>query len=812
MWRLSTYLYLLALAILFPAVLLVSWNGYSQYIQAEEAARREVYNLANIATDNAEQFLADGEKLLKGMASRIQSRITISAGCDPLFGEFKTLFPHFSNLSQSTPNGYIVCSSLPQPGDKKTYVGDTQWFKQVYEKQKFIIAQPYQGPVTGRIVSVLAYPIRNEEGEMTGALQLPIDLVNYELMPGAGKLPKSIVITIIDSTGIVVARSQTPEKFIGKNFRGSLAVEYFFKIRDGTVRAFSSEGIERIYAFRPVPGTDWLVVAGIATSEALSASRATAKKNIILSFIGFTCAIAIAFIISKQISAPISNLQETAGKVARGEYERRAYLRGPKELHDVASQFNIMLDAIEENRALQAARELEIYQLAYHDVLTGLPNRRLLVQQINALCEAAQHARRIGAVVYIDLDHFKDINDAYGHQAGDQFLKAVACRLSNLLGEEDVLARIGGDEFVYIAASLADNQEDAAAAALHLGRRIQRTLLHPFDSDGYQTTSCASVGITLFPKIGDTSEILLHEADIAMYQVKQSGRNDVVLFESMMRQQLTMRLGLEADLQKAVTNGHLALHLQPQVDRAGKVTGAEALLRWHHPERGMVSPATFIPLAERSSLIIEIGRWVLYEGCRAQVAAQATYPELSVSINVSPRQFRHPGFLDDVRDAIEETNADPGLLILEVTEGVLIEDADRTIERMNELAAMGVRFSIDDFGTGYSSLAYLKRLPLYELKVDKSFVKDAAHDLNDAAIVESIIGVAKHLGLHVVAEGVETQAQAEFLGTLGCAAMQGYFFARPMPLEDWLRAYGEGAKAALFAATATSEAGSNGSA
>jgi EAL domain-containing protein (putative c-di-GMP-specific phosphodiesterase class I) len=334
---------------------------------------------------------------------------------------------------------------------------------------------------------------------------------------------------------------------------------------------------------------------------------------------------------------------------------------------------------------------------------------------------------------------------------------------------------------------LASNQEAAANAALKLGTRIQQELQQPFNDDGYRTTSSASVGISLFPKIGDTSEILLHEADIAMYQVKEGGRNDVLLFESAMRQQITQRLAMEADLQNAITNGNLTLHVQSQVNHAGEVTGGEALLRWDHPERGLIPPDTFIPLAERSTLILQIGRWVLHEGCKAQVGAHATYPGVPLSVNVSPRQFHHPGFVDDVRDAIASTNANPELLILEVTEGVLIEDIEQTIHRMNELTKIGIRFSIDDFGTGYSSLSYLKRLPLYELKIDRSFIRDTPADPNDSAIVTSIVGVAKHLHLHVVAEGVETQAQVDFLKAIGCEAMQGYFFARPMPLLGWLK-------------------------
>lgn len=785
-WKLRTYLYLLAIGILLPGVALVCWNAYSQFRQAEVAAEREAYNLAQITSDNTKLFLSDAEQLLQALVSRIQSRQNQNGACDLIFDEFKTLFPRFANLSQSTPDGYIVCSTMSQHDGKKTFVADTEWFKLVYQQKKFIIAPPYKGVVTGRMVSVLAYPIRNEAGKVTGALQLPIDLANFKLMPGTSKLPESTIVAIVDSHGVVIARSHSPEQFVGKNLRGVEAIEDLLKVKDGTVKSISSQGIERIYGFRPVSGTDWVVSAGIATSEALKYSRVAASNNALLGTAALFFAAVIAFLMSEKITRPIVRMQETAARIANGEYEQRASIEGPKEIADVASQFNAMLNAIEHSRVVQAERESQIHQLAFYDVLTGLPNRRVLIQKIEEHVKASKEATRIGAIVYIDLDHFKDVNDAYGHQAGDRFLKAAADRISNILKSDDTLARIGGDEFVYVAADLGCKQEEAAAAALQLGVKIQSVLQEQFDDVGYGNTTSASVGITLFPKVGDTSEILLHEADIAMYHVKKSGRNDVALFESSMRQQLTERIAMEVDLHSAVKDDQLQLYIQSQVDQAGMVTGAEALLRWNHPRRGMVSPAIFIPVAEQSNLIVQIGNWVLHEGCKAQVAAQARYQGLSISINVSPRQFRHPDFVEEVQKAIDKTGADPNLLILEVTENLLIEDVEGTIERMNELVETGIRFSIDDFGTGYSSLAYLKRLPLYELKIDKSFIKDTPNDFNGMAIVQSIIGVAGHLGLHVVAEGVETRAQAEFLTISGCNAMQGYLFARPVPLHDWL--------------------------
>jgi diguanylate cyclase (GGDEF)-like protein len=738
-WPLRTYLYLLTIGVLLPSVFLVCWNAYSQYQQAEAAAKREAYNLAQISADNTQAFLADAEQLMRTIVRRIQAQPDNDLRCNPLFNDFKTLFPRFANLSQSTAQGFIVCSGTPQREQRNTYVGDTEWFKLVYQHKKFIIAPPYRGVLTGRMVSVLAYPITNADGIVTGALQMPIDLANFVLIPGVSKLPDSINISIIDTNGVLIARSQTPEQFIGKNLRGVDAVEKLLAIRDGTATSISSQGVGRIYGYRPIPGTDWLVAAGIATSDALKSARSTAIQNAIIGAAGLVFAAIVAFLMSKRISRPILAMQTTAFKIASGEREQRVSVNGPKEISDVAIQFNAMLDSIECSREVQAARESEIHRLAFYDLLTTLPNRRLLIQKIEEQCRIAKDLDWIGAVVYIDLDHFKHINDAYGHQAGDQFLKAVADRLSSLLRGNDILARIGSDEFVYVATALGRNQAEAVSAVMRLGSDIQRLLEENLDANGHRWITSASIGISLFPKIGDTSEILLHEADIAMYRVKQDGRNNVILFEASMRQQLTERLALEGDLRKAMTEGQFELYAQPQVDCAGTLCGAELLLRWQHPEKGFISPAMFIPLAESSDLIVEIGRWVLFQGCMAQVASHAMHPGLSISINVSPRQFRHPDFPEEVRQALATTQANPACLILEVTEGLLIDDIEGTIERMNALAEMGLRFSIDDFGTGYSSLAYLKQLPLYELKIDKSFIKDLPGDANDTAIVQSIL-------------------------------------------------------------------------
>lgn len=786
-WRLRTLLYSLTGAMLIPATLLLLYNAFSQYRQAEEAAAMQAYELAQIAADSTQTFLQDAHQLLATLAARIDTDRTPNQECNPIFAEFNGLYPQFANLSQANNAGYMVCSTNGQPDNKMTYVGDMKWFTTVQAKRAFIVAPPYVGVITKRTVSVLAHPILDKNGIMQGSLQLPIDLAKFRLMPGMGKLPGSVVISLIDTTGTLIARSRDADNFVGKNYGTTEAVQQVLRMKNGTMKSQSSQGVQRIFGFVPVQGTDWYAVAGIATEAVLANARHNGVNNVVIGSVILLLVLILALYLSNQISQPILQIQETASRVASGIHDARAAIGGPAEVSQVARQFNAMLDALEHNSQERTERENEIHRLAFFDALTELPNRRLLLQSIEeAVLDAHQH-KDTGAIFYIDLDRFKDVNDAHGHANGDRFLKQVADRLGILDSAKNTLARIAGDEFVIVATGLGGSHGQAFATASVIGKGLQASLRKPFLLDEQVIEISGSVGVTLFPKIGDSSHTLLQEADIAMYQAKRSGRNQVAFFEPAMRAAINDRVAMKADLKKALESNALQLHVQPQVDCDARTVGAEVLLRWTDPARGPVSPALFIPIAEESDLIIGLGKWVLEQGCRMLVEMQAAGFRIPLSINVSPRQFRSPDFVEHVRATLLATGAPPSFLIFEVTEGLLIEEMDRTIGRMHQLTELGLRFSIDDFGTGYSSLKYLKQLPLYELKIDKSFVSDTPGSARATAIVQSILGVAKHLELHVVAEGVETGPQREFLVKNGCNAMQGYLFARPMPLQQFLQ-------------------------
>ncbi|HIJ61658.1 MAG TPA: EAL domain-containing protein [Rhodospirillaceae bacterium] len=428
--------------------------------------------------------------------------------------------------------------------------------------------------------------------------------------------------------------------------------------------------------------------------------------------------------------------------------------------------------------------EAEIHRLAYYDALTGLPNRRLLHDRIGQALAGSHRHGRYGALLFLDLDNFKILNDTLGHDAGDKMLVEATERIKANLRTGDTVARLGGDEFVLMLEDLSAEAHEAAVQTRQVGEKIREALAQPYGLGGRDFHCSASFGAVLFRGHEEVVETLLKCADLAMYEAKNAGRNTLRFFDPSMQVALEERSALEADLRSALEGRQLHLHYQPQVDGRGRVIGAEALLRWAHPERGMVLPGEIIPLAEETGLILPIGQWVLETAC-AQIAAWSENQdtcELKLAINVSARQFRQADFVARIRGALEKSGAAPSRLKIELTESLVIDNLAETITRMKELKALGVLFSMDDFGTGFSSLSSLKRLPLDQLKIDRAFVLDLATDLSDAAIVQTIVTMGKTLGLDVIAEGVETEAQLERLVALGCDSYQGFLFARPMAL------------------------------
>lgn len=434
-------------------------------------------------------------------------------------------------------------------------------------------------------------------------------------------------------------------------------------------------------------------------------------------------------------------------------------------------------------RKAQAER---IYRLAFYDRLTGLPNRKMLIEIIERAMSpgAAQHGQH--ALLLLDLDHFKQLNDTLGHQVGDALLNAVAQRLRTHFDGQPTIARMGGDEFVVLLNLPDADAGSATDQASERARELAATFMTPFDVQGQQHHVTTSVGVVLWGLEHLSADELLKRADIAMYQAKEGGRNTFRLFDAAIATRLAERAALEVEFRQALQQQQLTLHYQIQVDTQGHARGVEALVRWQHPTRGVVPPGMFIPMAEETGLILPMGQWVLEQACH-QIAAWQSEPDkraLLVAVNISAHQIFQPDFVNRVHDALRVSGADPSQLQLELTESVLAKNMEDIIEKMHQLSAIGITFSLDDFGTGYSSLAYLKRLPLQQLKIDASFVRDILTDPNDAAITRTVIALGHSLGLEVIAEGVELPEQRAMLLQQGCPMFQGYLFGRPVPVDE----------------------------
>ena len=904
------WLHILTGAIVVPMAILLTYTVYNNYRQEEQAATTASYNLARLTVDNVQAFLDDARVVLDTLARRAQMQ---HPGCDPIFKDFKDIYPQLSNLSRSSPDGYLVCSARDEGDNRLTFVGDMAWFKQVYERREFVVGPIVFGPISKGYVAVLAHPLFDADGTMIGALQTPIDLLKFRLVPATNKLPAATVITIIDKEGTIIARSQNPEKFIGKNVRNVRMIGSILRLRNGTIKATSVEGIERLYGFLPVPGTDWMVLAGTDTEVALANARYAAIESSLVGGAIVLLVLLLAIYFARRIAGPILAIRETAKTIASGDMTPRAPLGGPLEIAEVATQFNHMLDAISasriellesENRlklAMQGARlalwdydfvadriyfaetwsellggpsvptdyaldafvaevppedllalqaalraifrkqtgsfkvehrfrnlcgelvwfdsqgsptqhdakgrvtrmvgicrditerkaaQTQIQRLAFYDPLTELPNRRMLMERLTASA-TVRDVESLSALLFIDLDNFKEINDSLGHAQGDLVLQEVGRRLRASIRKDDLAARLGGDEFVIMLTGLGADPETANVLAKAAGDKICKVLDQTFELGGELCTITSSIGITLFG--GDLADPVgepLKRADMAMFQAKAAGRNTIRMFEPEMQERLLRRIDLVNELRHAVQKKQFLLHYQPQITADGEIIGVEALVRWLHPTRGMVPPFEFIALAEECGLILQLGNWVLETACRQLVdwAATPELAQLSIAVNVSAIELYQTRFADDVLMVVAQTGANPRKLKLELTEGVLLKNVEETIAKMTTLQAHGIEFSLDDFGTGYSSLSYLKRLPLNQLKIDQSFVRDILEDPNDASIAIMVITLAKSLGLTVIAEGVETDAQRAFLAAHGCLAYQGYYFSRPLPIGD-LEAY-----------------------
>ena len=572
-------------------------------------------------------------------------------------------------------------------------------------------------------------------------------------------------------------------------------------------------GVRVVSAWRYLPELDWAMVVKMDEDEVFASisRQRTVTLELVLALLFLSGLLAYYF--ARQISAPLESLARTADEMAKGSLDQRVDESAFGELGLFAKAFNRMAvnlqgiygtleDRIEERTqelnasnaklheeiAARKEAEEEIRSLAFYDVLTGLPNRRLLMDRLSLALSLSQRSRQFGAVLFLDMDNFKTLNDTLGHDYGDLMLVEVAERIKSCVRDADTVARFGGDEFVVLLEDV-DVQSTLALEKIALiAEKIREILALPYLLSDREHHSSPSIGVSLYLGHEESIDSLLKHADMAMYEAKAAGKNTVRFFDPAMQKTVEAHAVLERDLRFAITGGQLCLHYQAQMDSNLKVSGAEALVRWMHPVRGMVFPGEFIPLAEEGALIFEIGEWVLDTACRQLVAWQSHAQNLSVSVNVSAQQFKRADFVERVAAVLRAHQVETSGLKLELTESVVLSDAVEVadvVAKMRALKELGVKLSLEDFGTGYSSLSYLKQLPLDQIKIDQSFVRHIATDSNDAVMIKTIIDLAQNFDLDVIAEGVETEDQLVFLKQHGCKAYQGYLFGRPVPIEEF---------------------------
>ena len=700
----------------------------------------------------------------------------------------------------SDRRGIIFADRPVLPGRRGASLEDRAYFREIMAGARQAISHPLVGRFVQRPAVILALPLKDAQGLPGGMLVGTLLLSDPDLFSHLEKLKlgKTGYFNVVSPKDRLIVSATDRKRILStispKGVRPLLDRRFEEGFEDMGV-SVNSRGLEVLTLSRAIPSAGWIVVVAIETREAF-APISTLKREIYFGAMLISLLVAVfLYLVLKRQLAPLADAAMAMQRMSEGvEPLTTIPVKREDEIGQLVENFNRLVlehrGLDEDLRREVAERKMaddEIRNLAYHDALTRLPNRRLLFDRLQHAIAASSRSGRYCALLFIDLDNFKTLNDTLGHDAGDLLLQEVSRRLATCLREGDTAARLGGDEFVVLLENLSENAQEAATQAETTGEKIHGALNQTYQLANHEYNGTPSIGVTLFTDHQDTVDELVKRADLAMYHAKSAGRNALRFFDPQMQAVITTRATLEAGLREALLKQQFLLYYQAQVDSQGHVTGAEALLRWQHPQGELVSPMEFIPLAEDTGLILLLGRWVLETAC-AQLALWAACPELAhlmVAVNVSPREFHHKDFVEQVKSVLVTSGARPQRLKLELTESLLLHDVEDTIVKMTALRAEGVSFSLDDFGTGYSSLSYLKRLPLDQVKIDRSFVRDVLTDAYDSAIARSVIDLGRNLGLGVIAEGVESGAQRDFVAANGCQNYQGYLFSRPLPLHEF---------------------------
>ncbi|MGE0874355.1 MAG: EAL domain-containing protein [Burkholderiales bacterium] len=776
---------LLVLAATLMPVLAMTWLLFQQRDLDVAQAREQLASIAEGLAEDLEYRIAGTSQLLYGLGRVPMLASGTKEQCSSFLADVLREHPQYTGILTILPDGELHCDSLRS--GRVLQLSDRGYFKRALASDKHVV-EPVFGRLTGIAVLQIAYAVRDGEGQSQYVLLASLNLDQFA-QAGNTALPHAgTVFRIWDAKGRILVRSPPAGKNqLGKPYPDVEVNQRVLAPGLGHSVTFAAAGGAQIWSAAALPrtrDTGLRLTLDIPTAQlSQAADRQFLEALLLLAALSVAIVAAAIALAEYSVRRQAARLVQAVARIDAGDLGTRIgapYPRG--ELGEVMAALDRTASSLETQREEIRRYNEKLVSQASHDALTGLANRNLLADRLHQTLVHAGRTGRMAAVLLLDLDRFKTVNDSLGHKVGDEMLQEVSSRLTGCVRDGDTVARLGGDEFVVVLSDLA-----RIADAVPVAEKVLAAIAAPLAVGGREFVGSASIGISGFPHDGRDADTLLRNADVAMYRAKAEGGNRHAFFTQEMNARVLERLEIEAGLRRAIERDELVLHYQPIVDaRSRRITSAEALVRWQHPERGLIPPGRFISVAEESGLIVLVGAWVLYAVC-SQVAAwrRAGLDGLRVAVNLSGRQFAEQDLAQTVGNLLQRTGCPAGSLELEITESMIMRNPDAALHTMHRIDNLGVSLSIDDFGTGYSSLSYLKRFPVSKLKIDRSFVRDIHLDADDATIVEAIAALAKKLELGIVAEGVETEEQLEYLVSLGCDECQGFLFSRPVPAAEF---------------------------